>query len=319
VSLRCGSAAVRLGLGIVFAAIIAAPAQSNTRTTELASGGLHFPYHPSIKLDRQEVRIGIDAVRLSYTLSSKADTDETLLVAFPLPDLDMSSLVWTALRLPIDNDSNFVGLSVTAGARTIDPELHQRARAMGIDVTQHLFQSNLPLFPFASGLVNQLTSLAPDRQARFARSGIAARIENRWQPLWTLSSTLHWWQPVPKSAPTTISAAYKPVSGSAQFSSDDLARLKESHCIGARETDAIAKRATTNRPVSEITTITYSIAAGANQLGPAGSVRVVIELPDDTTIAATCQDGFRRTGPLTLEFALNNASLEDDIHIAFLK
>lgn len=317
--LASGQLALHFALAWLCAALSPATAQSGARTTQIPGGGLHFPYNAKIKVSRHELRIGVDAVRMSYTLSNQAASDHTILATFPMPELDMGSLVWSSLRLPVENDSNFVGLSISAGGKTLDPDLHQRARAMGIDVTQQLFQSNLPLFPFASGLSSQLDALPPDQQARFSRSGVIARIDNRWQPMWTLSSTLHWWLQLPPASPLTITASYKPISGTAAFSDAELARLKETHCLGARETDAIAKRVSAKRPISEVTNVTYSVASGANQLGPAESVRVVIELPAEAAIVVTCQDGFRRTGPLTLELAMTDAAIEDDIHVAFLK
>lgn len=288
-------------------------------TVELPGSVVQLPRHPAIKVESIDVQLGLDAVRMTYVLRNTARAAIAFVAAITLPDLDMPSLSGEEVRLPRPGDSNFVNLTVAVDGQAIVPALEQRAMALGLDVTRMLFDNGIPLFPFVAGIGDRLAGLAAESRALLLERGVVTSEGGTSTPGWALKSTLHWRMQLPPGATTMIAASYRPIPSTRAFARGDAERFASTYCASSALQQALQKRLAGGQAPSQLATLALGVPSGAGQMGPAGHLRITIVLPDELALASSCWPGFRRSGPLTLEWTGTDAVLDDDIVVAFIQ
>ena len=76
------------GLVCMLAAAVAMPAQANDTAAQLVTGGLEFVINDDIKMLSEELFISREEIRVVYEFQNNTDTDQKVLVAFPMPDIE---------------------------------------------------------------------------------------------------------------------------------------------------------------------------------------------------------------------------------------
>ena len=93
--------------------LAAGPALANDSTAELGAGGVQLVRTDAIELLSEDLYISADQVRVTYHFHNKTGAPVTYLVAFPLPDIDMTVPEAENLVIPDDANPNFVDFAVT--------------------------------------------------------------------------------------------------------------------------------------------------------------------------------------------------------------
>lgn len=314
---------IAAGLFVVLAllgGIGGAAAREPGSAAMIAGGGIQFAANPHVRVAWQELRLSTAQVVMSYQLRNTSAEPQTLRAVFPLPELEMPSLVWEPnVVLPAENDPNFVGFTVRIDGMPVTPALQQRATALSLDVTGKLFDSGLPLFPLVQDMEERIRALPEELLRRLAKLGLVTPLGDRVRPMWTLRSVLHWSVDIPAKGAVELIGSYTPVIGRRVFAEEDIARASVSYCLSPAEQVSAVRRARSAAPLSQTELLAYVIPTSANLLGPAERARILIELPNESSIASLCASGFRRTGPLTLEWSGNGVMIEDDLRIQVIR
>lgn len=320
-------ALMRAGL-IVFALIFhsmgVAPALANDSTAEIGAGGLVLAQSYSIEMQSEILHISMDEVRVDYVFRNQSDHDVETVVAFPMPDMEMSP--YWEVAVPKLED-NFLGFTVTVDGEAIAPQLQQRAYAAGVDVTDKVLAAGLPLAPIGDfdGLdVSGLTDAQIDDLVTWGIVIVEGAGEDRQVSAnWTLKSAYWWRMAFPAGKDVTVEHSYTPAIGGAAglFVLGDGTRTQPhpyyagKYCVDDGFMAAVRKKA--DQGYSE-RWLSYVLSSGANWLGPIGTFRLIVDKGAPDNLVSFCGEGVKKTGPTTFEMDMDGLVPEKDLDFLFI-
>lgn len=339
---------MRLPVVVAVLALIGAPRplSANDTTAVLDAGGLQLTVSTDIAMEREDLYLSTEQVRIRYVFRNQSNRDITTRVAFPLPDVPLGPV--ENVDLPNGKDNNFVSFSVVANGRRIEPSLEQRAFSLPAepdskarsgpraqtDITARLLQAGLPLNPKLPSWKEKLRSLPRDARERLVRDNILDETDGSAEGLeaqWSLRETYHWEQVFPAGQSIPVEHTYKPVVGSAYFVADSatdwLADYERKYCLDS------AGRAGVQRLLNKVTAaaarnvraavlayeVGYILTTGANWKGPIGSFRLTIDKLKPDAIVSFCLDGARKVGPTTFAMQRTNFTPKEDIRFVVFR
>lgn len=326
------SARAAVFLGLALAA--ATPAAANDSTAEIGAGGIVLAQNFSVAMQSEVLHISMDEVRVDYVFRNRSDRDVETLVAFPMPDMDVSPY-W---EVAIPNlDDNFLGFTVTVDGRAIRPELQQRAYVAGVDVTDRVLAAGLPLAPIGDydGLdVSHLSDAEIEDlqswgivmvQGDLGRAGGRPQIDATW----TLKSA-YWWRMVfPAGVDVAVEHRYVPATGGAAglFVLGDGTRTEphpyyaDKFCVDKGFLSAVRKRDAASGgdgPHYSERWLSYVLSSGANWAGPIGTFKLIVDKGSTDNLVSFCGQGVTKTGPTTFEMDMDGFLPEKDLDFLFI-
>jgi hypothetical protein len=337
---------------LLAAALAAAPAHANDSSSELAAGGLVLVKTDAITMQREDLTLSPDLVRVRYEFRNERSTPVTLRVAFPMPDLpvetpggrelydDRGEVRAHNIDMPPYEDVNFLNFVVRGEGRTVEPEAEVRAELPDgrniVDALRRIggwwlvlhpryYQSDpsdhsitdQDIGPAIFGGLRDLGALIGD-----ATSGV---------PRWKTRITFHWTQTF-KPGVTVIEHEYKPVLGSfyvdrqngkwtgGTAGDDDADRFEQNFCI-----DDAARRTMGALPSDNgylrAAALGYVLSTGANWAGPIGTFHLTIngnsEQPGNSArLMSLCTDvPLDRSNPRHFEATVRNYTPKADLRV----
>jgi hypothetical protein len=322
------------GIALGVAVMGTAPGQANDSSAVLSAGGLVLTSNAGILMRSEDLKISVKAVEVAYEFFNDTDKPITTLVAFPLPVLRGTDALMD-VGLPRENDpTNFVGFSITVDGKPVEPKLEQRARILGLDITDRLKADGIPLNPFVQRDTRErLAKLPADKRRFYVEHGLASFTGNEVDSLeWDVATTFYWLQTFPPKKPVKITHRYTPVVGTGLFTESNLApgpdtsAFLRTYCIdrdtenGIRKALATRKQARpTESPMLFESRIGYVLSTGANWAGPIGDFRLTIEKPKPDSIMSFCFPGkLTKTSPTTFQFTAKDFLPTGDLSIVFV-
>ncbi|TIU24601.1 MAG: DUF4424 domain-containing protein, partial [Mesorhizobium sp.] len=127
-------------------ALSATPAFANDSIAELGTGGLILSRSDAVAMESEDLYISPEKVTVDYVFRNNTDKDVDAIVAFPMPDIEGDPNEMPAI--PDGQSDNFLGFEVTIDGVPAEPQLEQKAFALGIDISADLKAQNVPLYPF---------------------------------------------------------------------------------------------------------------------------------------------------------------------------
>src|SRR5579872_3383862 len=112
--------------------LFASPALANDSTAALGAGGLNLVRNEDVDLLSEDLRVGRDAIRVTYHFRNHTDQAVTYLVAFPLPAVDTTTPEEANFVLPDPDRDNFVDFAVTVDGAPVTPSIDAHAFALGV-------------------------------------------------------------------------------------------------------------------------------------------------------------------------------------------
>ncbi|WP_421857962.1 DUF4424 domain-containing protein [Oricola sp.] len=325
--------------GLIAAVLLCAgimPAQANDSMAEIGAGGLVLARSDLIAMEKETLYLSMDEVRVDYVFRNDSDRVIETVVAFPMPDIKVDPYGgdWAIPRY----EDNFLGFSVEAGGRRIEPRLQQRAYAAGVDVTAMLEVAGIGLSPLddfgspidTSGLSQAAIADLVARGVVFAnRDAATGRYIDPVEPAWTLKTTYWWTMTFPANAEIAVRHRYQPaVGGSAGlfFLTGDPAQPVDSgyvqdYCMDRSFLNAVERRQKTADANSIGYTearLSYVLTTGANWAGPIGDFRLVVDKGSTKNLVSFCGEGVKKTGPTTFEMRKKDFWPERDMHVLFV-
>ena len=319
--------------GALFATLagFALPVAANDTTATVGVGGLQFVQNDNVRMVSEDLYLSMDEVRVKYVFENLTDTEQHVLVAFPMPDI--TGEYFSPNAYPTDDPENVFGFQTTFNGEPVAAELHQTVFALGVDRTKELTKYGLPLAPHLVSTEEAIHELSVEDRMYLASIGAITSMdfgggETVHAPLWTLKSSYLWEAVFPVGETVEVEHSYKPGVGgtvAATFLDPEygaLAEYQKKYCLEDNIVQAVAKTMKESNlywsaPYTE-SWLSYVLSTGANWAGPIGSFRVTVDKGDETNFVSFCGEGITKTGPTTFEWTEADFHPWQDIEVLFL-
>lgn len=325
----------RVAAPLVCAALLAvSQASANDTTAALTAGGLVFGKTSDIEMRAEDLAISEKEVVVRYRFFNRASADQTVLVAFPMPDVDYSD--GNNIAVPDDESENFLDFRTSVDGTPVKVDVEQKAIVAGKDVAARLQALNIPLMPRAKKTHAALDALPKDKQKELETAKIVRAddfdqgkgMEHHIAPEWTLKQTYFWKQTFPAGREIVIEHRYRPsVGGTVQTQVNDKTAdaatrrdYQTRFCADADLVKAVGAMTRKNKgaPPPEYR-ISYVLKTGANWAGPIGDYRLVIDKGKADSLISFCETGVKKIGPTTFEVRKQNFTPTRDIDIMIVR
>jgi hypothetical protein len=313
------------------------PAAANDSVAGLGAGGIILGRTDAIALQREDLSISMEEVKVDYEFRNMKDEDIATIVAFPMPDIAVSP--YSMPNLPDAESDNFLGFSVSFDGREIRPQLEQRASAAGIDVTADLAAQGVPVAPYLDETYERLAAIPKTVVDDWIGRGLIFIDQyddgSGWKdvrtPLWSLKSTYWWRATFPAAKTIRVSHRYRPSVASsvaASFYADKAFRepydaYKRRFCLDKAFETAVKKAGDANPdgfPEYSENIVQYVLTSGGNwATGSIGTFNLTVDKGDPRNLVSFCGAGVRKTGPTTFALTASDFYPEKDIEILILR
>jgi hypothetical protein len=224
-------------------------AAANDGFTGLTATGLQFQKTDAVAMESEDLFIGLDEIRVDYVFRNTTREDVTGVVAFPMPAVNLSSLVYSPTRfsaaeLDVENPLGFTasidGKPVTVStdrrayfipsdapadpdAPYVPPPASAEYDAPGDDITDYLAALGIPLVFDTDAVFAALDKLPPAKVKELEARGLAvnngpdADPTTRWDIGWSIVIRHHWTQTFPAGAAVRVSHRYKAMPSGGLF------------------------------------------------------------------------------------------------------
>ncbi len=301
----------RYVLAATAAALLSGPVLANDTTAQLGTGGLVFVQNYSVSMVSEDLYVSTDEIRVKYEFHNDSDTDQHVLVAFPLPDITGSGDFMVAV--PSDNPADPFEFETTFNGEPVDATLHQYVFAAGIDRSSVLEELGIPFLPFGAETQDALNALDPADQQRLVEMGMVFPMEwgdgnDNWYtdyvPFWTLKTTYSWETTFPAGATVDVEHKYKPsVGGTVALTYlnepyedyDPATEYAQKYCTdrsfirASERLQAEAEAGTAGYPMESW--ISYIWSTGANWQGTIGKFTLTVDKGAPENLVSFCWDG----------------------------
>ncbi len=313
-------------------------AHANDSTAELTTGGLALAKTADIEMRAEDLAISEKQIVVRYRFFNHAAGDETVTVAFPMPDI-----AWegpdTNIAVPVPDSPNFLDFHTIVDGSEVVAENEQKAFAGGREITARLKALGAPLAPQRDATSAALDALPPAKQDELVKAGIATPNdydagkgwEHHLAPNWTLRSSFFWRQTFPAGKEVAVEHRYRPsvgetvgtILGSPNIDATELSNYETLYCVdkdfiaGARRAQHVDASGAMQTPFFE-KRIAYVLTTGANWAGPIGDFHLTVDKGAPDSLVSFCADGVKKVGPTLFEVRHANFAPTQDLHILIL-
>jgi hypothetical protein len=292
---------------------------ANDSAASLAAGGIVLETTDRVAMASEDLRISADAVAVDYEFESVSGTPETLMVAFPLPEIDTETLAMDGWPLIADESINFLNFSLEIDGRSVVPAVQQRAIGPdGADRTKLVMAAGLPISPFGTDLYPQVEALVGTPQLDTLSSVGLVQVWDDWAvPTWKVETIYHWEMTVPATGTLAVAHRYAPAAGGFfHYPRAEWRQELDSWCVGDHEHAGIERLAGEDPAI--VRTVDYILQTASNWAGPIGHFRLAIDKGSPDAIVSLCFDGELNQVEETLfVFEAEDYRPTQDLSIAF--
>src|ERR1700722_15215118 len=245
--MRCGLASALTALAI---SAFTPAAFANDSTAELTTGGLVLAKNADIEMRSEDLAISQKEISVHYRFFNRAASDQTVTVAFPMPDV---TLVDRDIAFPARDPANFLDFHTVADGRDVRAQYEEKAVLDGTDISARLKAFGVPLAVQNKATSDVLDALPRPKQDELEKLGFVTGYEegdgkdmvHRVTPKWTFKSTYYWKQTFPAGREIAIEHRYAPSVGEAVGSMlnstpIDAAGLREYEALYCIDQDFLA-------------------------------------------------------------------------------
>ncbi|WP_042704701.1 DUF4424 family protein [Azospirillum sp. B506] len=336
---RCGRGICAVLLAALLLPMAKGSVSANDSTGFQGTGGIELTRTDAVEMRSEDLWIGLEEIRVSYVFRNVSDRPVETLVAFPLPDLDLSQgLTAPAWNFPKQGD-DFLDFRLWIDDRPVQPSLERRAIFQGRDVTAAVKAAGaLALTPWAPGAYDDdARKLDPAALARLRDAGLIRNGEDDNTPQWTLRTRYFWTQSFPPGRDVRVRHVYRTFLGSALI--DDVREIDgrgvvgrlvgetdgkadgvvgDRYCLdGAARRTLAAAQAKHPPPAMPFgaAEIEYILTTARNWRGPIGRFHLTLDKGAANNILSLCWNGLTKTGPTTFESTIDGFVPDRDIRL----
>ncbi len=321
--------------GIVFAsllAVAAGPASANDSTASTGAAGLVLERTDAIEMASEDLYVSAGQIRIRYVFRNRTARDVTTIVAFPMPDRDLSDEYEGDVAYPSDFRTRVAGVPVSA-------RLERKAVVKGRDHTALLRQLGIPIAPDAiNAAIRAMDRLPVAERRRLQALGVARDeqyddtgkgMEHHLVPLWTVQDKYWWRQRFPAGRNLVVEHQYRPGAGAnngtalkdlewrkmAEYGQREIAE----YCIDRDFLAAIDRFAGAADDALPETRIDYILTTGANWARPIGDFRLVVDKGKPKNLVSFCETGVRKISSTQFEVRHRNWRPTRDLHVLIIE
>jgi len=320
---------------LAFASIaLAASALANDTTATTAAGGLELQRTDAIDLVSEDLFVSIDEIRVRYIFRNRTAKAVETIVAFPMPERDLSNEYGGDVAYP----SGFV---TKVGGRPIRSALERKAIVNGRDHKALLDRLGIPAAPEA---IKQATAamdrLPAARKAELVSLGLAGEEEydddgkgmkKHLIPLWTVKDIWYWTQRFPAGREINIEHRYVPGAGGSVESAIAFPQFRHTadskwainrYCIDTaflRSVDRLSSKDEMRGPNMPDRRIDYILTTGANWRSPIGEFRLVVDKGKPGNLVSFCETGVRKISPTQFEVRHKDWRPTRDLYVLIIE
>jgi len=307
------------GALILALASVTLPVRANDSAATLDAGGLVLVRDAEIELASEDLRIGIDRIDVDYVFRNRSKAPRTLRLAFPLPPIDGAELSFSALSLPVRGSANFVGFTVKADGRTIEPALEERAFHGTQEITERLKQQGLPLNPLRrEELETALKRLSPADLQALHNADLLSDATPDAGAQWRSEAKFHWEQVFPANAELRIAHSYAPIAGNWFLSPKDAAArdFRARYCLDDAGLSGIRRLAAAKpEGYTRAFEVPYIVTTARNWAGRIGRFTLTVDKGRAEALVSFCRQGVRKTGPTTFVWEARDYVPDSDLRV----
>lgn len=324
----------------VMAALLLAsvPVMANDTTAVLTTGGLEFVTNQDIVMESEELFISQEEIRVVYQFRNTGESDQNILVAFPMPDIVPN--FYSDVAYPAGLEDNSYAFETTLNGQPVDVTLHEYAYAFGVDRTKLVKQLGLPLVPISSLATEAADALDEETRANLLHLGMLTPDEydagegweKHYYPAWIYKATYTWEGEFPAGEVVTVEHRYKPSVGGTvgvtflgePYNGYDPGKeYLSKYCTDEGFVAAVEKTLTSpdeywSAPFTE-SWISYILTTGGNWGGGSiGKFRLVVDKGSEDNLVSFCGEGVKKIGPTTFEMVKEDFWPDKELDILIL-
>lgn len=189
--------------------------------SSVPAGGIQFEKSGVISMDKEDLSIGIDRIRVAYVFRNTSAQDVNTKVAFPLPiwrvgDFECSDPMYAEFSVkvngkPVEYETRV--RAVLVGQAKKGPFLYSKGPAtVTKDVTDLLTKHGIELRECEKAW-EQIEALGKEPQEELIKEGVIQREGDYVAPQWGVQVAYIWDQSFPANAETRIEHEYVPQAG----------------------------------------------------------------------------------------------------------
>lgn len=268
-----------------------------------AIGGLVFESTEDIAMEREDLFLSLNEVRVRYVFRNDSKGDITATVAFPIPDIEFDEVTMHLVASP--DSVNFIDFETRVNGKKVVPLIEERAfrKTSNVeeDITDTFRRNQLPV-------------------TRFYTRSPRKKVSEDMPAYWTARVKFYWQQTFPAGQRTVVEHRYVPVTGHFPLPIGPGEYHKEFlryYCEDAGI--AIPWRLLFwELQGSYARNLRYILKTANGWKGPIGEFNLTIEMPHANTVLKTCLQGLERKNFSNYTLQRRNFSPDQDIDLLIL-
>jgi len=313
---------------------IATPALANDSVASTGAGGLVLQRTADIDMASEDLFVSADQIKIHSVFRNHSPRDVTTIVAFPMPDRDLTNELESNIAFP----SNFHTLVAGEPVKT---QLERKAVVKGKDYTALLHRLGIPVAPeTVNNATKAMDRLSLAQRTQLQSLGLAR--DDQWDddgkgmkhhlvPLWTIRDKYWWTQRFPAGRDLVVDHRYQPGTGGSVENQLALPELRHDqytkqmmalYCVDQsfmQAVDRLARRQRTNSPGMPDQRIDYILTTGANWRSPIASFRLVVDKGKPNNLVSFCETGVKKISPTQYEVRHSNWTPKRDLHVLIIQ
>jgi hypothetical protein len=313
---------------------MATAAIANDTTASTGAGGLVLERTNAVDMVSEDLYLSADEIRVRYAFRNRTPRDVETIVAFPMPDRDLSVEYGGDVAYPSNFRTRVAGQPVKA-------KLERKAVVKGADHAAVLRQLGIPIAPDSiNDATRAMDRLSDAQKKRLIALGLAGDEEyddtgkgmkHHLIPLWTVKDKYWWSQRFPAGRDLVVDHRYVPgVGGSLESAiafksmrgTSDFRQMAALYCIDdafIAAVDRLSRKDEVQGPGMPDKWIDYILTTGANWRSPIGDFRLVVDKGKPGNLLSFCEDGVRKISPTQFEVRRKNWRPTRDLHVLIIE
>ncbi|HXW72954.1 MAG TPA: DUF4424 domain-containing protein [Methylocella sp.] len=318
--------------------ILSWPAYANDSAIELSIGGVTFTPSDTVSMEEEILTITPETVKVVYRFLNRAQAPVTLIVGFPLPEIDLSEQD-VLYAIPSGDPVNFVDFKTKVDGKAVNFDVVQRARLGAKDITAAVREAGLPILLLGSETQTRIAALPHDIHARLINDGLLIpagsneKGEKTFGPAWSVATYFIRKQVFPPGQIVVVEHSYKTSLGASQDTvlrkalrnsegmAEILDRYRKEYCLPddfLRGVDKLAGDDPANTAGVQERRIDYVLKTGSNWAGPIKGFRLVVDKGRADRLVSFCFDNVKKISPTVFEANLENFVPARDLKILLI-
>lgn len=331
-------------LALALACAASGSALANDSTSELAAGGLVLKQTDKVTMKSEDLFVSKEQVRVRYVFRNVTDSDATLRVAFPLPDIPAPGPA-SGYNIPSENPENPVDFATEVDGKPVRMQLEQRAilednDANGNitgehDITDTLKALNIPLADYLPATDEALKRLSPAQLQKLIDEKIVwmdeydvgEGMQEHPTAGWKVRNTFHWEQVFPTGRDLKVEHRYKPIiggsAGTSVLSQQPADEYDTKWCV---DKDFVVAVRRTQKPGADEWDVPfyeqwigYILKTGGNWQGPIGHFTLTVDKGRKDSLVSFCADGVKKISDTQFQVVHENWKPDRDLNVLILE